>query len=138
MELLIVMIIVAVMAAVAVPQYRRAVERGRAMEGLANARQAAENIITYWIINDALPDASGITELLSADVLKNNSFTVSSEIYAETETDNQYITVIRKTGSGWSYLFKTIFSKDGILSIECKNYGDNDDCAELGLDTDLY
>lgn len=137
MELLIVMIIVAVMATVAIPQYRRAVERGRAMEGLTNARQAAENIITYWVINDDLPNNDGIADLLSVDLLKNNSFAIGNTISAV--AGGKYaLTVTRATSSGWNYLFKTTFSKDGIESIECNDVNNSGDCESLGLNTDLY
>ena len=54
-ELLIVMVMIGALVTVALPRYQRAAERGRALEGLNNARYAAEYIYTKQLVTGTAP-----------------------------------------------------------------------------------
>ncbi len=55
-ELLVVVLIIGILAAVAVPQYRLAVEKSRANTALLTLRQAAEAMEMYYLSNGKYPD----------------------------------------------------------------------------------
>lgn len=81
-ELLIVMVIVAVMITVALPQYKVAMEKGRAMEGLHNVQAMSEAANVAYIKNyNAYPD------------------TIDSNLYAGTQSKFFDISVNKKSAS---------------------------------------
>lgn len=132
-ELLIVMVIVGVMVAVALPQYQRSMERGRAMEGLANVRAAAEQLAAYYLVHGGLPE---LNTFLSRDLLKNNDFAFPTVQPVAGETDRYTVRLDRKSGKGWSYWFIATFVPDGILKIECNDSSNGaGDCETLGFTT---
>ncbi len=51
-ELLIVMVIVGILVAVALPKYYAGLERGRAQEGFASLKAASDLINTHFVLND--------------------------------------------------------------------------------------
>lgn len=51
-ELLIVMVIVGILVAVALPKYYSGLERGRAQEGFASLKAASDLINTHYVLND--------------------------------------------------------------------------------------
>ncbi|WP_428897947.1 prepilin-type N-terminal cleavage/methylation domain-containing protein [Parelusimicrobium proximum] len=63
-ELLVVVLIIAILAAVALPQYTKAVEKSRATEALVNGKAIRGAIDRYVLANDAAP-----TDLAQLDVL---------------------------------------------------------------------
>jgi len=136
-ELLIVMVIVTVMVGVAVPQYRRSVERGRAMEGLTNARAATDYVIAYRLVHGENPDPT----LMARDLIKSNYFGTPTISDVSGESDKSQITVQRLVNSGWNYKFVEIFSTSSLepVSLKCINVGSEQVCQQLGFEanTDL-
>ncbi len=132
-ELLVVMIVVAVMVSIALPQYRRSVERGRAMEGLTNARAATDYVLAYMLVHGGeLPTTSAMT----ADLIKSNYFgtPVLSPVEGE---DSQYkVTVTRLASSGWNYKFVSSFSATTLepLELMCVNTTSEAVCEQLGFE----
>ncbi len=51
-ELLIVMVVVSVLVTIALPAYKTAMEKGRALEGIANAEAISEAMNVYYIRNN--------------------------------------------------------------------------------------
>lgn len=63
-ELLIVMVIVGILVAVALPKYYSSMERGRATEGIANLKAASDWVNAKYVINgNSYPAASDLTSL---------------------------------------------------------------------------
>lgn len=63
-ELLIVMVIVGILVAVALPKYYSSMERGRATEGIANLKAASDWVNAQYVINgNSYPAASDLTSL---------------------------------------------------------------------------
>ena len=54
-ELLVVVLIIGILAAVAVPQYQKAVEKSRAMQGLAMLKNVYEAAEVYYLANGTWP-----------------------------------------------------------------------------------
>lgn len=136
-ELLIVMIIVAVMVGVAVPQYRRSVERGRAMEGLTNVRAATDYVLAYMLVHEgALPT----NEAMTADLIKSNYFGTPVVSLVAGEEDQYKITVTRLASSGWYYKFVSSFSATTLepLELVCVNTTSEAVCEQLGFEARVF
>ncbi|MCR5504471.1 MAG: prepilin-type N-terminal cleavage/methylation domain-containing protein [Elusimicrobiaceae bacterium] len=50
-EMLVVVLIIGILAAIALPQYRKTVEKAKASEGLVNSKAIEEAVKRYWLIN---------------------------------------------------------------------------------------
>ncbi len=73
-ELLMVMVLIAVLAAVALPKYRLSVERGRAVEGVSNICWVAQ----YLAVQNDLGNTVNVATAMSNSDLKWNYFTKDS------------------------------------------------------------
>ena len=114
-ELLIVIVMVGALVAVALPRYQRAAERGRALEGLNNARYAAEYIYTKQLI-------TGTTPSVVQDITKSRYFGAPA-------ISGGSVTVARN-GGGWNYWFVANIGEH--VSVTCQD-NDNKTCEQLGL-----
>ncbi len=132
-ELLMVMVIVGALVAVALPKYQRALERGRALEGLTNVRSAADYANSYYLThNSTYPDS-----IATDDLVKSRFFDVPA-ISESTLTDTRVITATRKTGQGWEYNIQATVSNGEITNLSCVNTNvTTDDCEELDLTGNL-
>lgn len=115
-ELLIVIVMIGALVAVALPKYQRAAERGRALEGLNNARYAAEYIYTKQLV-------SGTTPGTVQDITKGKYFNGP-------EISEGIVKFTRKGGSGWSYWFEANIGEN--VTVVCKD-SDNKTCEQLGM-----
>ena len=122
-ELLIVMVIVGVLVAVALPQYNRSVERGRVLEGIATVRSVADYMNAQYILRDFNYPSNPSTA--NMDVLENKYFG-SPQI---TGTGSITISIARDGSSGWSYQLYAVISGGEITGSGCNG----DDCALLGI-----
>ena len=117
-ELLIVIILVGILVTVALPQYKRAVERGRAAIGLASLRKGADILNAYYLLHDnQYPTSGGATSASFA--------------------------ILRKKNSGWVYALTARLRNGEITSILCRAdtfaseaREDEGDCELLGLSDD--
>ena len=127
-ELLIVMVIVGVLVAVALPQYNRSIERGRALEGIASLREATDYVNAQYILRDfSYPSSVSSGQV---DLLQNKYFnapTISISNGAVT------VTLQRDTSSGWSYSLYSTSAGGEITGSGCTNGTTEDVCTLLGL-----
>ncbi len=133
-ELLIVMVIVGVMVAVALPQYRRSLERSRGIEGLAKTRAAAEQLAAHYLVHGGLPP--DVPTFLSRDLIKEADFADPEVAPVLGEEDRYTVKLTRNNDTGWSYSFIATFSPEGILNIVCSDSSSGaGDCETLGFTT---
>ena len=119
-ELLIVVVMVGVLVGIGLPKYQRAAERGRALEGLNNARYVADYIYTKQLV-------SGVTPQSVSDI-------VSKKNFEDPVIVGNTVTVSRKSGSGWSYSFVATFDTEGNVTVVCSPSSPGDDtCTQLGF-----
>lgn len=126
-ELLIVMVIISALIAVALPKYNRAMERGRALEGINKAKYAAEYMAAKCL-------ATGIATTNTTDVTKGeDTFIQDYDTPPNTVTSECEATVSfkRNSSSGWSYVLTAVSNDDG-TTITCSGT----DCEAVGLVAD--
>lgn len=128
-ELLIVVVIVGVLVAVALPKYQRSVERGRALVGLAALRQYADRMNAWYIKNDRYPQ--GLTDLNKikydwVGVGTNELFSGANYIMG---TSGYSVRITRNPSSGWDYVLTATLVNGEIGTITCSGA----DCEALGL-----
>ena len=124
-ELLMVMVIASALVAVALPKYQRTLERSRALEGLTNARSAADYANSYYLThNNTYPD-----EIPVDDLIKSRYFSVVT-------LNNGTITLSRNT-QGWHYNIVATVEDGELTSLTCANTTSHNDCADLDLEGEL-
>ena len=114
-ELLIVIVMVGALVAVALPKYQRAAERGRALEGLNNARYAAEYIYAKQLV-------SGITPNVVQDITKSR--------YFDAPVISEGSVTVSRSGGGWDYSFVANIGEH--VTVSCQD-SDNKTCEQLGM-----
>ena len=124
-ELLIVVVMVGALVAIGLPKYQRAVERGRALEGISNTRYVAEYIYTKKLVSDR--SRQEISDDAVKDVVKSKYFT------GPTFADNYQTIKFTRNGGGWDYWFSANIRAN--IEVVCHD-NDGETCDELGL-TDL-
>lgn len=117
-ELLVVVLIIGILSAIALPQYRKAVEKARAAEGLLKLRTVGEAMERYYLANGNYPSMNDLNSL-DVSVPNNNDWTVS--------WDHGYVTMthIRQPAYGLVYVPKYISSSDkGKMGCDVRNTQD--------------
>ena len=111
-ELLIVMIIVGILAAIAVPKYNAAVERSRSMEGVLNLEKLSDEVNAMYIVNKNIyPAQSELNKFNTTDqVIKSTYF--NAPVLTRNGDTSVTISIERKSGSGYSYTL-TIVNTNG-------------------------
>ena len=133
-ELLIIMIIVGVLTAIALPKYQRALERGRALEGLHNVRAAADYINAKYLAyavngqgySAAVTDYENVGK---SDLIRSRFF--NSPVVSSSSANGAVVTIQRKEDTGWSYSLVATSVDGDIVSIECD--GNEATCSGLDL-----
>ena len=76
LELLVVVLIIGILAAIALPQYKRAVEKAHAMEAVQTVKTVSDALHRYYLIHNKFPDEQanwGWTKELDIDMPKISS-----------------------------------------------------------------
>ncbi len=124
-ELLIVMVIISALIAVALPKYNRAMERGRALEGINKVKYAAEYAAAKCMATDGktlLDSARDVTK--GEDTFETTSVSTTPDCVAT-------VTVERNEDSKWFYTLTAVSNEDE-TTITCSGT----DCEALGLVAD--
>lgn len=126
-ELLIVMVIVATLAAVALPKYRVTMERSRAMEGVANVKATAEYVNARYIIDNKY--STNIT----ADIIPSKYFTVPRVTISG--SSGALIASDRQAPTSFRYTISANVSGGEQLELSCEGEDSDGDriCAGLNL-----
>lgn len=128
-ELLIVVVIVGILVTIALPQYKRAAERGRAAIGLAAVRQAADKLNAWYITQGfSYPKEEDFANI-DLELVGVGSGQPFSGSYDKKNNHEASISVARDTDSGWIYTLTGNVTNGQITSITCSG----SDCAKLGL-----
>ena len=138
-ELLIVMVVVGVLVTVSLPKYRASMERGRAMEAIANLRAASDFVNAQYVMDGNTYVKNNITD--GGDTFRGGDFTKSS--YFKTPswyTGTSSAVVVYTARDTGDYELYAV-NKDGDLKyIACS--GDYDSCLNIGMEeasfTDSY
>ncbi len=136
-ELLIVVVIVGIFVAIALPQYKRATERGRAMEGITNLRVATDYMNSLYVLRSDFSYLSSAGEPNSVftnkmDLVKSKYFAVPAIASSSQKVD---VYVDRYSSSGWNYRLSSHSENGELVSSACTNLGTNDDCKAIGFPT---
>ena len=104
-ELLVVVLIIGILAAVALPQYTKAVARARASEAVLRARDLSQAVDRYVLANGTPASGSGPVDLISTEAL---DITLADSdkfsIVADCGTVNCEVAVNESAGNYWLYL----------------------------------
>ncbi|WP_424245063.1 prepilin-type N-terminal cleavage/methylation domain-containing protein [Elusimicrobium posterum] len=113
-ELLVVIIIVAILAAIAVPQYTISSERSRAAEAVINAKAIEDSLNRYFMKRNTYP--TGTTENILA--LLDNSFTLPKYFSVDITTSQGFASVnfYRSATPSWSDTYND--SRENYYSIK--------------------
>ncbi|WP_428897749.1 prepilin-type N-terminal cleavage/methylation domain-containing protein [Parelusimicrobium proximum] len=126
-ELLAVVLIIAILAAVALPQYTKAVEKSRATEALLNLKALSDASARYYLQNDSY---TGMTkDSLDVTVTDNNKFTYSvggGNIYAANHMD------LVATRAGNKYMLVGVHVDGNRRRTYCKTASMPEICNAMG------
>ena len=120
-ELLIVMVIVGALVTVALPKYKRAAERGRALGGINNAKYAAE----YAAVKCLTSNDGEVKVAEATDITKDTNF----EQYDRIIFNGCTATVTFQRTKGWGNYKISATSNGEETTVTCTG----SKCAELGL-----
>ncbi len=87
-ELLVVVLIIGVLAAVALPQYNKAVKKARGAEALAVADAIGKAATAYFLENGTIPQSSSLGNQLDIELPQLSYFRYTSGIDGNPKTDN--------------------------------------------------
>lgn len=138
-ELLIVMVVVGVLVTVSLPKYRASMERGRAMEAIANLRAASDFVNAQYVMDGNTYIKNNIADdndfFRGGDFTKKASFGTPTWYVGNASTVVIYIS--RDTGD---YDLYAINQNGELKYIACT--GDYDSCLNIGMEeasfTDSY
>ncbi len=132
LELLIVMVIVGVLITIGLPKYQRALERGRSIEGLTNARMAADYAGAQYVLNGTYPTGTAWQNAIKQRILKKNYFKLPTITVDSSNHTRATISATRTAGKGWNYSIQITVTNGEITNISCTP---SDICQELNLDS---
>ena len=105
-ELLVVVLIIGILAAVALPQYQKAVERAKWAEAVVNLRAIANANLVYYLANNAYAGAADMDKLdvqLNGSInssISANRILVNDWIYSPTGTSTSYLALAQRAENG--------------------------------------
>lgn len=114
-ELLIVVLIIGILAAVAVPQYKRVITRAHNREAILAMRTIAKGIELYNLANGPLPDGySSEFSLLDIEVSPSSYWNYAYVCFDEYKSCGIYASPKKEYGVGVSYYELRLFVDHGV------------------------
>ncbi len=99
-ELLVVVLIIGILAAVAVPQYQKAVEKSRAMQAVALLKSIIPALESYYVANGSFPTSFDEFDMeLPADWNGNEYFTTGN--ISDTKSNSEWAIGLDSANSNW-------------------------------------
>ncbi|WP_428897892.1 type IV pilus assembly protein PilE [Parelusimicrobium proximum] len=134
-ELLVVVLIIAILAAVALPQYTKAVEKSRATEALLNVKAISDAANRTYLIADSYASLSGITGAANMTMLDVQPPTTGKFTYAFGTCDATTCPVtatrsVATTAKNY-YIFTYNLSSGGIGTRTCTSANDTALCQGM-------
>lgn len=103
-ELLIVMVVVGILVTVALPKYKTALEKGRGLEGVANAAAVSEAINAYYVKNGnsygSAADVRAFAEVAGITQTKNFNAPVLSGTTVKVQRSTGSYTIVFENANG--------------------------------------
>lgn len=134
MEMMTVVLIIGILAAVALPGYMRSVERARATEAMEAIKALNEAIYVYYVEKESCPSYSKLVVSLPAQQTNNFEFTLDAQDRVPGTTCSGVKAT--RTGGGYSYYIWNPYRKTGgrALALQCSGSSekDLDLCDSLG------
>ena len=131
-ELLIVMVIVGILVVVALPQYKRAAERGRVTVGMAALRTAADKVNAWYLTHNSYPSTAKFDSAIKPNL--GVAGVGTGESFSNITFGAKRVTVTRNTTSGWGYSLNATVDNGEITRIYCQSTTSANDCNYLGVD----
>ena len=137
-EILIAVLIIGILAAIAVPQYQKGVEKSKALQGLTLLKSVIEAINVYYLANGVYPSSFDKLDISiptsfngTQRFIMNTGFALSNKDWSlDLENGSGYVTLFmgrisgKYKGAGFMFSFQSpnnTHSKD-ILCFERKSY----------------
>ncbi len=109
-ELLVVVLIIGILAAVALPQYDKAVEKARASEALPLLKSVYQAAHSYYMANGTWP--RDFDELVVEVPWTGNTKWRNSSVMRDTRSNNLWsLQIYEETGFGWTLMLGRISGK---------------------------
>jgi len=126
-ELMMVIVIVGILVAIALPKYNESLERGRALEGINVLKEVSDALNAQYILDGNVYNKPSLANL---DFPRAKYFSIPTYVSGS----NSNVTVTR---AEWGYTL-TAENSNGMLDrIICSDMNDGEDCAIIGI-TDEY
>ncbi|WP_424245960.1 prepilin-type N-terminal cleavage/methylation domain-containing protein [Elusimicrobium posterum] len=142
-ELMVVVLIIAILASVALPQYNRSVEKSRASEAMLTVKSLGDSVKRYMLERDTYPDHNQFKRKIDVEIPNSQNFHFS---ISGSDTSNvKTVNAMRKSGSNYYTIEYIIDSKTRPQDngkILCKAYTSNAKgiavCNSLSKETFAY
>jgi type IV pilus assembly protein PilE len=148
-EMLVVVLIIGILAAIALPQYQKAVERSLASEALSIMKTIKQAEEIYYLVHDEYTlDFDKLDVSISGTKVNNRTIEGKFFNYVLTDDggDGVYLDAYRNNGGGYNYWFDCMFDKSsyknnlfrGNLYCSARTPKDEEICESFGSYISAY
>ncbi|WP_428897505.1 prepilin-type N-terminal cleavage/methylation domain-containing protein [Parelusimicrobium proximum] len=133
-ELLVVVLIIAILAAVALPQYTKTVERSRATEAFVNIKAARDAAQRYYLANDEYPSGVFDLDIMLPGTCSADGASCSTKAFQYVVSKTYGHVKATRTGSGtYKYSIEMAMSPSYIIYCHADTGSKGEDvCKSLG------
>lgn len=128
-ELMMVMVLVGILVAVALPKYNASLERSRALEGITALKDVSDYLNTHYVMNGNQYESVSASQM---DSFKLRNFgTPSIDVDNSTSPKTATVEMTREDAKGWDYSLVAINENGVLKKIRCDGYAP--DCQAAGM-----